>query len=311
MIAARGPLFAPHHAYNDNCLACRARGYGCFYSPPINKEPASMPAPNPKALQAAADGKAPLDYLEPACDAGEARVLRGGDPKRLAAASKPPLHLLERGFLDDTARAMATGEAKYGRRSYVADDAALSTYVGAAMRHLTAFSCGEDADPESGLSHLAHLGASTMILHTLVAVGAEDDRIVRPAVSPEYLAGLLDGEGYLGLIDPRPLQRIHSRVGIQMTVRAPLDRVAAQYGGTIGLNRRAGGGNRKPIYVWVCPRSATLDLLNDALPHMCVKHEQAQLLLDWFGLREPGPADDSDPGAELFARCAKLNRRGR
>jgi hypothetical protein len=32
------------------------------------------------------------------------------------------------------------------------------------MRHLHAFNDGEDKDPESGLSHLAHLGCCVMFL---------------------------------------------------------------------------------------------------------------------------------------------------
>ena len=39
-----------------------------------------------------------------------------------------------------------------------------SRVLGAAMRHLLAFIGGEDKDPESGLSHLSHLGACVMFL---------------------------------------------------------------------------------------------------------------------------------------------------
>ncbi len=233
------------------------------------------------------------------------------DPKRAAAALKPPLELLERGFLEAVADAMRSGADKYGRRSYMADGK-LSTYIGAVLRHALAFSAGEDLDPDSGLPHTAHLGASAMILHTLYAAGHEDDRTVLPSVAPEYTAGLLDGEGYIGLVDPRPAQRIYSRVGIQMTVRAPLDRIAATYGGTVGLYDKK-PARHKPIYVWVCPRGTTEALLTDTLPHLCVKHEQARLVLDWFAVRLTGQDcydRDDDPGEALVARCSALNKRG-
>lgn len=39
-----------------------------------------------------------------------------------------------------------------------------SRLIGAALRHLTAYNDGEDKDPESGLSHLAHLGCCVLFL---------------------------------------------------------------------------------------------------------------------------------------------------
>lgn len=52
-----------------------------------------------------------------------------------------------------------------------------SRLLGAAMRHLFAFLRGEDKDPETGLSHLAHLGCCVMFLleHEQRGLG-EDDR---------------------------------------------------------------------------------------------------------------------------------------
>lgn len=49
---------------------------------------------------------------------------------------------------------------------------------GSAMRHLLAWSKGEDLDPESGLSHLAHLGACVAMLITHEKLGyGEDNRV--------------------------------------------------------------------------------------------------------------------------------------
>lgn len=39
-----------------------------------------------------------------------------------------------------------------------------SRLIGAAYRHLSAFNDGEDYDPESGLSHIAHLGCCVLFL---------------------------------------------------------------------------------------------------------------------------------------------------
>lgn len=58
-----------------------------------------------------------------------------------------------------------------------------SRLYGAALRHLTAHLDGEDKDPESGLSHLAHLGCCVMFLLEHEAKGlGKDDRYVHPRV---------------------------------------------------------------------------------------------------------------------------------
>lgn len=89
--------------------------------------------PNPKEVAAARDDKAPLDLLEHAADAQIARVL-------------------------------ATGAKKYGRRNFRASPINASVYIGAIRRHIGAFASGEELDPESGLSHLAHVGACVHVV---------------------------------------------------------------------------------------------------------------------------------------------------
>jgi hypothetical protein len=51
-----------------------------------------------------------------------------------------------------------------------------SRLIGAAMRHLLAYNDGEDTDPESGLSHLAHLGCCVLFLleHQATGIGTDD-----------------------------------------------------------------------------------------------------------------------------------------
>lgn len=52
-----------------------------------------------------------------------------------------------------------------------------SVAYGALLRHLYAWFNGEDTDPESGLSHLDHVGANVKFLQTFVAQGiGVDDR---------------------------------------------------------------------------------------------------------------------------------------
>ncbi len=76
---------------------------------------------------------------------------------------KLPLHLLSTEAINQTAAVLAFGAEKYAehnwRKGFV-----WSRPLSAAMRHITAFNAGEDKDPESGLSHLAHAACCIMFL---------------------------------------------------------------------------------------------------------------------------------------------------
>ena len=65
--------------------------------------------------------------------------------------------------MNQTAAVLAFGAEKYAehnwRKGFV-----WSRPLSAAMRHITAFNAGEDKDPESGLSHLAHAACCIMFL---------------------------------------------------------------------------------------------------------------------------------------------------
>lgn len=78
-------------------------------------------------------------------------------------SEKPDLSLLPREFLEEVARAFQHGEKKYGRYNYL-NGLSWNRVVAASLRHITAFNDGEDADPESGLSHLSHAGACIAML---------------------------------------------------------------------------------------------------------------------------------------------------
>jgi hypothetical protein len=76
---------------------------------------------------------------------------------------KLPLHLLSTEALNQTAAVLAFGAEKYAEHNWRAGFA-WSRPLSAAMRHITAFNAGEDKDPESGLSHLAHAACCIMFL---------------------------------------------------------------------------------------------------------------------------------------------------
>lgn len=76
---------------------------------------------------------------------------------------KLPLHLLSTEAMNQTAAVLKFGALKYAEHNW-RNGFAWSRPLSAAMRHITAFNAGEDSDPESGLSHLAHAACCIMFL---------------------------------------------------------------------------------------------------------------------------------------------------
>lgn len=90
----------------------------------------------------------------------------GENPKGTALKfddGKLPLHLLSTEAMNQTAAVLAFGADKYAAHNW-RKGFAWSRPLAAAMRHITAFNAGEDKDPESGLSHLAHAACCIMFL---------------------------------------------------------------------------------------------------------------------------------------------------
>lgn len=76
---------------------------------------------------------------------------------------KPPMSLLSTTALVEIAKVLEFGKNKYSANNW-RSGFNWSRLLDSAMRHLTAFNDGEDKDPESGLSHLAHLGCCILFL---------------------------------------------------------------------------------------------------------------------------------------------------
>ena len=79
----------------------------------------------------------------------------GGGSAMKFDENKLPVNLLSTEALNQTAAVLKFGADKYAEHNWRAGFA-WSRPLAAAMRHIMAFNDGEDKDPESGLSHLAH-----------------------------------------------------------------------------------------------------------------------------------------------------------
>lgn len=117
---------------------------------------------NPKDRAATNDDRAPLDYLEPVADRQIARVLK-------------------------------TGADKYGQRNFTVEPIRARVYVAAIRRHLDAWLEGEDDAPDTGFSHIAHIGANVHVILAALASGqfiddrhgTSYDQASTPAEEPE------------------------------------------------------------------------------------------------------------------------------
>lgn len=101
---------------------------------------------NPKDVEAQKLGKAPLEYLEPAAD-------------------------------DAIAYALKYGADKYGVRNFIQSPISARVYIGAIRRHVRSWLAGEDIAEDSGLHHLAHIGANVHVALAAIDAGSFiDDR---------------------------------------------------------------------------------------------------------------------------------------
>lgn len=87
---------------------------------------------------------------------GEAR-------KSLESASKPRLELVPYAAVSEIAEVLTFGAAKYDANNWCRG-ARWGRYFAALLRHLFAWWSGEEKDPETGKSHLAHAGCCLFFL---------------------------------------------------------------------------------------------------------------------------------------------------
>ena len=91
--------------------------------------------------------------------------------------NKSRYDLLPPEMLEETAQVLAFGAQKYSDNNWV-KGASWSRYFSAMMRHMWAWWRGEDNDPETGYSHLAHASCCLGFLMAYQRRGiGKDDRL--------------------------------------------------------------------------------------------------------------------------------------
>lgn len=76
---------------------------------------------------------------------------------------KPPVHLIPSEAIIGIAKALDFGAKKYGEYNFRLG-MKHTKIIDSLLRHTLAYLSGEDNDPESGLSHIHHLGANYAML---------------------------------------------------------------------------------------------------------------------------------------------------
>ena len=115
----------------------------------------------------------------------------GENPKARHGAAKSPLGLLPPPAEVAVAEVFGLGAAKYGAYNWRETRIEAMTYVHAMKRHLASYLDGENADPESGQSHLAHVAACAMILLDAYAIGKIDDNRPPAGIAADLIRSLV------------------------------------------------------------------------------------------------------------------------
>ena len=178
----------------------------------------------------------------------------------------------------------------YGHGAAKYPDATIPNYLrgynwslsyGAAMRHLRAFWSGENLDLESGLPHLAHLAWHAFALQEFVRLSlGTDDRMARHFLEPQYVAGIVDGEGWVGIIkqlsakSSEPSPRYTAVVKVSSTDPELLVRLHAAWGGWLGRHSKTKPHHRQ-AYRWAVQGARAIAMLEAVRPWLVIKARQA------------------------------------
>jgi hypothetical protein len=110
-------------------------------------------------------------------------------------------------------------------------------------------------------------------------------------ITPQYLAGLIDGEGYLGLLPVRNKETINPcfepviKIGMTGTSAYELmNAIKERYTGNVQLAGRRSKGAREVYTIVIKSKKLVKALLLDIYPYLMVKKDQAQVLLDFCDL---------------------------
>ena len=122
--------------------------------------------------------------------------MKDNNPKTQHGEAKPSMSLCPPVAMQAMARVMRNGADKYGPWNWRDQPISMSVYLDAIGRHWSAMCAGEDLDPDSGLSHLAHIMAGCGIIMDAVDQGCMTDDRPQTRAKPATLLVEMDNIMY-------------------------------------------------------------------------------------------------------------------
>jgi hypothetical protein len=119
------------------------------------------------------------------------------NPKDMAATARLPLYLVPDTLKAYAALAFAEGAAKYGAYNWRRAGVLSSVYISAVERHISAWKNGEEADPKTGVHHLACAIASLGIILDADLCGKLTDDRPPPAPVAQLQRAFEDKVGHI------------------------------------------------------------------------------------------------------------------
>ena len=116
-----------------------------------------------------------------------------------------------------------------------------------------------------------------------------------------YLAGLIDGEGYIGILETKRGNKAewHSLrefmyspvMKVAMTNKEIIEWLHNSFGGTFEV--RKAHGNARESYAWTCRKASVREFLKHIHPYLKVKRKQAEVIFRFPTLRAGDKVSDS------------------
>jgi hypothetical protein len=135
-----------------------------------------------------------------------------------------------------------------------------------------------------------------------------------------YLAGIIDGEGTITILQHRQHNRntlvLRPRLSAANNHHGLLETIRQRHGGTLIINHRKPKPNKKPSYVWrICGAKELHEIIGNVLPYLIVKAVHAEVMMNYLESRISARANNVHAGyasADIaaFETLKEMNRRG-
>jgi len=124
-------------------------------------------------------------------------------------------------------------------------------------------------------------------------------------IAKSYLAGVIDGEGYVYITFCKSTKNYLCGVYIKNTNKKLLEVFVKYFGGNITFHKRA-KPNHKDSYDWVCFGKKAAKLCKYTLPYLTIKRKQAEILLEFSKTLRRELKDNYKLSAEVQIKRKKL-----